>query len=177
MAGQRDQDRWKPNQESQSDSERRPWEGYRRQTRQAPDYGSAGGQYTSRVGPDQNPYTEDEGAYAGVRNRSYSGQGNYNPGIERDWEREGRGSAGGYGQVGGRRQQARDEGGYSRGSRQDGDRFYGQGGAMAKPFPAIRVTRPAGLARPRATIRNIMTGVRSRSENMTKTTARGARAR
>lgn len=128
MADQRDQDRWKPNHESQSDGERRPWEGYRRQTRQAPDYGSAGGQYTSRVGPDQNPYTEDEGAYAGVRNRSYSGQGNYNQGVERDWEREGRGSAGGYGQVGGRRQQAQDEGGYSRGSRQGGERSYGQGG-------------------------------------------------
>ncbi len=128
MGNYRDQDRWHPSQENGGSGERRPWEGYGPRNRQAPDYGSAGGQYTSRVGPDQDPYTEDEGAYAGVRNRAYGGQGNYNQSGQRDWEREGRGGAGGYGQVGGQREQAQDEGRYSRGSRRGGQRFYGQGG-------------------------------------------------
>ncbi|MGE0667978.1 MAG: hypothetical protein AB7O49_15585 [Sphingomonadales bacterium] len=128
MAGDRDHDRWSSHQESRQGGERRPWEGYRRRSSQAPDYGSAGGQYTSRVGPDQNPYTEDEGAYAGARNRSYHGEGNYNQGVQHDWERDGRGQRGGYGQVGGEREQARDEGGYSRASRGGEGRYYGQGG-------------------------------------------------
>ena len=129
MAGNSDEERATTRQDNRPEGDRRPWEGYRRRGAQAPDYGSAGGQYTSRVGPDQNPYTEDEGAYAGARNRSYQGQGNYNQGIQDDWEREGRGGGGGYGQVGGSREQPRDQGGYSTASRgPEGGRYYGQGG-------------------------------------------------
>lgn len=133
MSGHRDQNRWSDHWEGREGGERCPWEGYRRREEQAPDYGSAGGQYFSRVGPDQDPYSADEGAYAGARNRDYGGQGNYNPGrfgeaAQQDWEREGRGGRGGYGQVGGHRETARDEGGYSRGSRYGGQRHVGQGG-------------------------------------------------
>ncbi len=133
MPGHRDQNHWSDHKEDREGGERRPWEGYRPRGKQAPDYGSAGGQYFSRVGPDQDPYTPDEGAYAGVRNRDYGGQGNYDPerygqASQHDWEREGRGGRGGYGQVGGRRETARDEGGYSRGSRYGGQRHVGQGG-------------------------------------------------
>ncbi|MEN3977024.1 hypothetical protein [Emcibacter sp. SYSU 3D8] len=128
MGGNREQDRPTSSRDTHPGGERRPWEGYSRQNRQSPDYGSAGGQYTSRVGPDQDPYTEDEGAYAGARSRSFGGQGNYNQGVQRDWERDGRGSGGGYGQVGGRRERAADEGGYSRASRHGDQPAYGQGG-------------------------------------------------
>ncbi len=135
MGGQRDQDpnRWDRNQ--RNDDERRPWEGYRSRSQQQSDYGSAGGQYSSRVGPDQDPYSADEGAYFGA-GRGYREDPEHDPGARRSpeagrWEgwdeRSGRGRAG-YGQVGGRRETARDEGGYSRGSRQGGRHHYGQGG-------------------------------------------------
>lgn len=114
---------WKGRGPDKDESERRPWEGYRARRAQAPDFGSAGGQYSSRVGPDQDPYTRDEGAYFGARPED--GQ---DPDDWRDWdERAGRGR-GGYGQVGGSRETARDEGGYSRASRVGGRRHHGQGG-------------------------------------------------
>jgi hypothetical protein len=115
MPGYRDQDK---KQNPDMRDERRPWEGYGARTAQTPDYGSAGGQYTARIGPDQDPYTRDEGAYAGAHPDDEDGVW--------DDERSGRGR-GGYGQVGGRREQARDEGGYSRASRR-GSGGYGQGG-------------------------------------------------
>lgn len=133
-----------------SESGRRPWEGYRgSDDKQVEDYGSAGGQYSTPNGPDQNPYNDEEEdrrrfsrdqgeqysrSWEEERAPRYRGDRDYDQ--RQQWSDRGQGAggytAGGqYGQVGSVREEPRDQGGYSKASHYNeggNRRGYGQGG-------------------------------------------------
>lgn len=138
-----------------SESGRRPWEGYRgRDDKQVEDFGSAGGQYSTPNGPDQNPHNDEEEFRRSSRDQGeqYSrsweqeraprdrggrdqGRGRER-GRDQQWSDRGQGAGGytagsQYGQVGAEREEPRDRGGYSRaGQYNEGGsrRHSGQGG-------------------------------------------------
>jgi hypothetical protein len=130
-----------------SESGRRPWEGYRASDdKQVEDYGSAGGQYSTPNGPDQNPYNDEEEfrrssgeqySRSWEQERAPRDRGGRDQGRGRErgqnqqWSDRGQGAGGytargQYGQVGAEREESRDLGGYSRSGQ------YNEGGSQRR---------------------------------------------